>query len=150
MCLVDEDDEIRQRTGTFFEELARKSATILYNALPDIISRLSDPKWKLEEGKYQTIMRFIFGLISIDRHEGLVGKLCDRVKIAQQERQWLDIAFCLSLLNYNEKTMRKLADNIATFKDKLQVQEIYDYFRAIIADTSKLAKRNLKVRVIGL
>lgn len=145
MCLVDQDDEIRQSTEVFFKEIAHKSA-ILYNVLPDIISRLSDPKWKLEEGKYQTIMRYIFGLISKDRQiEGLVDKLCCRFKITQQERQWRDIAYCLSLLSYNEKTMKKLTDNIVTFKDKVQVQEIYDYFRTIIADTSKLAKPELKV-----
>lgn len=91
-------------------------------------------------------MKYIFGLISKDRQiEGLVDKLCYRFKVTQQERQWRDIAYCLSLLNYNEKTIKKLTDNIVTFKDKVQVQEIYEYFRTIIADTSKLAKPELKV-----
>lgn len=129
----------------FFKEIAHKS-NILYNVLPDIISRLSDPRWKLEEGKYQTIMKYIFGLISKDRQiEGLIDKLCYRFKVTEQERQWRDIAYCLSLLSYNEKTIKKLTDNIVTFKDKVQVQEIYDFFRIIITDTSKLAKPELKV-----
>jgi condensin complex subunit 1 len=145
MCLVDKDDEIRKTTEVFFKEIANKG-TILYNVLPDIISRLSDPKLKLEEGKYQIIMKYIVGLISKDRQvEGLVEKLCFRFKVTEQERQWRDIAYCLSLLNYTEKTIKKLMDNIVLFKDKVQVQEVYDFFKMIITNTSKLAKPELKV-----
>lgn len=145
MCIVDPDDEIKKTTEVFFKEIANKS-NILYNVLPDIISRLSDPKLKLEEGKYQLIMKYIIGLISKDRQiEGLVEKLCFRFKVTEQERQWRDIAYCLSLLSYTEKTIKKLIDNITLFKDKVQVQEVYDYFRRIITNSLKLAKPELKV-----
>lgn len=150
MCIVDPDDEIKRTTEVFFKEIANKS-NILYNVLPDIISRLSDPKLKLEEGKYQLIMKYIMGLISKDRQiEGLVEKLCFRFKVTEQERQWRDIAYCLSLLSYTEKTVKKLIDNITLFKDKVQVQEVYDYFRRIISNTLKLAKPELKVSWIHL
>lgn len=145
MCLVDKDDEIRTSTEVFFKEIAHKS-NILYNVLPDIISRLGDPNLNLEEGKYQIIMRYIIGLISKDRQiESLVDKLCYRFKMTEQERQWRDIAFCLSLLSYTEKTIKKLIENIKFFKDKVQIQEVYDYFRQIITNTLKLAKPELKV-----
>lgn len=145
MCLVDLDTEIRRTTEVFFKEIANKS-NILYNVLPDIISRLSDPKLKLEEGKYQTIMKYIMGLISKDRQiEGLVEKLCYRFKVTEQERQWTDIAYCLSLVTYTEKTIKKLIDNIGLFKDKVQVNEVYEYFKQIIQNTLKLAKDDLKV-----
>ena len=145
MCLVDKDDEIRTATEVFFKEIAHKS-NILYNVLPDIISRLGDPNLHLEEGKYQIIMRFIIGLINKDRQiENLVDKLCYRFKITEQERQWRDIAFCLSLLSYTEKTIKKLLENIPLFKDKVQVQEVYDFFRNIITGTLKQAKPELKV-----
>lgn len=146
MCLVDKDDEIRKTTEVFFKEIANKS-NILYNVLPDIISRLSDPKLKIEEGKYQVIMKNIMGLINKDRQiEGLVEKLCFRFKVTEQERQWRDIAYCLSLLSYTEKTIKKLIENITLFKDKVQVEEVYDYFKHIISNTMKLAKPELKVR----
>lgn len=146
MCLVDKDEEIRKTTEVFFKEIAHKS-NILYNVLPDIISRLGDPNLNLEEGKYQTIMRYIIGLINKDRQiENLVDKLCYRFKITEQERQWRDIAFCLSLLSYTEKTIKKLMENIRYFKDKVQVKEVYDYFRNIITNTLKLAKPEVKVR----
>lgn len=153
MCLVDKDNEIRIATEVFFKEIAHKS-NILYNVLPDIISRLGDPNLHLEEGKYQIIMRYIIGLINKDRQiENLVDKLCYRFKITEQERQWRDIAFCLSLLSYTEKTIKKLIENIQLFKDKVQVQEVYDYFKNIIQNTlkstnvggQKEAKAELKV-----
>ncbi|KAL7024546.1 hypothetical protein ACKWTF_013099 [Chironomus riparius] len=147
MCLVDKDDEIRTSTEVFFKEIAHKS-NILYNVLPDIISRLGDPNLNLEEGKYQVIMRYIIGLISKDRQiESLVDKLCYRFKMTEQERQWRDIAFCLSLLSYTEKTIKKLIENIGFFKDKVQIQEVYDLFRYIITSTLKLAKPELKAVV---
>lgn len=150
LCIVDEHDEIRTITGQFFKEIANKS-NILYNALPDIISRLSDPNLNLEEGKYQIIMRNIIGLIQKDRQvEGLVEKLCFRFKVTVIERQWRDIAFCLSLLSYNEKTIKKLIENVKHFRDKVQVQEVYDAFRTIISNTNKLAKPELKVSFLTI
>lgn len=148
LCLVDRDDEIRKTTEIFFKEIAHKD-DILYNVLPDIISRLGDPNLKLEEGKYQIIMKYIMGLINKGRQiEGLVEKLCYRFNITYQERQWRDISFCLSLLTYTEKMIKKLIDSISHFKDKVQVQEVYDYFKQIITNTSKsaFAKPELKVR----
>lgn len=145
LCLEDHDEEIRKTTEVFFKEIANKS-NILYNALPDIISRLSDPDLSLEEGKYHKIMKYIIGLIKKDRQvESLVEKLCFRFRITTQERQWRDIAFCLSLLNYTEKTIKKLIENIGFFKDKVRAQEVFDYFKSIITNTSKLAKPELRV-----
>jgi condensin complex subunit 1 len=147
MCIVDPAEEIRTMTQQFFKEIAHKS-NILYNVLPDIISRLSDMKLNLEEDKYRTIMKYIIRLIQKDRQvESLVEKLCLRFKVTNEERQWRDIAYCLTLLTYTEKTMKKLVDLIGNFKDKVQVTEVYDSFKLIISNTSKLAKPELKVRV---
>jgi condensin complex subunit 1 len=40
----------------FFMELSQKGNTV-YNVIPDIISRLSTPDLKLEEEKFETIMK---------------------------------------------------------------------------------------------
>lgn len=147
MCLVDPVTEIRTMTEQFFKEISQKS-NILYNVLPDIISRLSDASSKVEEGKYQNIMKYIMALIHKDKQvESLVEKLCLRFKITNSERQWRDIGFCLSLLAYNEKTMKKLIDHVPNFKDKVQVQEVYDAFKLIINNTNKNAKQELKTIV---
>ncbi|XP_058058921.1 condensin complex subunit 1 [Anopheles bellator] len=147
LCIVDPVPEIRTITEQFFKEIANKS-NILYNVLPDIISRLSDPKLELEEQKYHVIMRYVIGLINKDKQiESLVEKLCLRFRVTSEVRQWRDIAFCLSLLSYNEKTIKKLSQNVGCFKDKVQHEEIYLAFKTIIGNTNKLAKAELKAAV---
>ncbi len=42
--------------SSLFEELSKKGNT-LYNVMPDIISRLSNPSTEVEEEKFQTIMK---------------------------------------------------------------------------------------------
>ncbi|XP_075166034.1 CAP-D2 condensin subunit [Haematobia irritans] len=150
MCIVDNNADIKNITQQFFKEIANKS-NILYNVLPDIISKLSDTSTNLEEEKYHIIMRYILNLIQKDRQvETLVEKLCLRFPVTREERQWRDIAYCLSLLSYNEKTIKKLIDNIQYFKDKVQIDEVYQSFKTIISNTSKLAKPELKTIVTEL
>lgn len=144
MCIVDPNDEIKNSTQQFFREIANKS-NILYNVLPDIISRLSDPNSEVEEEKYRIIMKYIIGLINKDKQvESLVEKLCLRFKVTKEERQWRDIGYCLSLLSYTEKTIKKLIENIPCFKDKVQIDEVYDCFKSIISSTLKFAKPEVK------
>lgn len=144
MCIVDSNDEIRSSTQQFFREIANKS-NILYNVLPDIISRLSDPNSDVEEEKYRVIMKYIIGLINKDKQvESLVEKLCLRFKVTKEERQWRDIGYCLSLLSYTEKTIKKLIENIPCFKDKIQIDEVYDCFKSIISSTLKFARPEVK------
>ncbi|XP_037945602.1 condensin complex subunit 1 [Teleopsis dalmanni] len=149
-CIVDPSDDIKNMTRQFFKEISTKS-NILYNVLPDIISNLGDINTKLPEEKYRTIMKYIIGLIHKDRQvETLVEKLSMRFQVSHAERQWRDTAYCLSLLTYNEKTIRKLIDNIHLIKDKVQVDEVYQSFKLIISNTSKLAKPELKTVVTEL
>ncbi|KAJ6644617.1 Condensin complex subunit 1 [Pseudolycoriella hygida] len=144
MCIVDPNDEIRNSTQQFFREIAHKS-NILYNVLPDIISRLSDPNSDVEEEKYRVIMKYIIGLINKDKQvESLVEKLCLRFKVTKEERQWRDIGYCLSLLSYTEKTIKKLIENIPCFKDKVQIDEVYECFKSIISNTLKFARPEVK------
>lgn len=144
MCIVDPNDEIKNSTQQFFREIANKS-NILYNVLPDIISRLSDPESNVEEEKYRIIMKYIIGLINKDRQvESLVEKLCLRFKVTKGERQWRDIGYCLSLLSYTERTIKKLTENIPCFKDKVQIDEVYDCFKTIISNTLKFARPEVK------
>ncbi|KAH8363527.1 hypothetical protein KR084_011342 [Drosophila pseudotakahashii] len=147
LCIVDGNEEIRNITKQFFKEIANKS-NILYNVLPDIISRLGDINLNLDEDKYRIIMSYILGLIQKDRQiETLVEKLCLRFPVTRVERQWRDIAYCLGLLTYNERAVKKLMDNMQHYKDKVQVDEVYQSFKLIISNTNKLAKPELKAVV---
>ncbi|XP_017000581.2 condensin complex subunit 1 [Drosophila takahashii] len=147
LCIVDGNEEIRNITKQFFKEIANKS-NILYNVLPDIISRLGDINLNLDEDKYRIIMSYILGLIQKDRQiETLVEKLCLRFPVTRVERQWRDIAYCLGLLTYNERAVKKLMDNMQHYRDKVQVDEVYQSFKLIISNTNKLAKPELKAVV---
>ncbi|XP_078064537.1 condensin complex subunit 1-like, partial [Mustelus asterias] len=55
ILLIDEDEAIATLAQSFFNELANKGNAV-YNLLPDIISRLSDPECGVEEEPFQTVM----------------------------------------------------------------------------------------------
>ena len=61
-------------------------------------------------------------------------------------RQWRDLAYCLSMLTYSEKSVRKLQENFTCFHDKLHDEDVYNSFMAIIGGARKLAKPEAKVR----
>ncbi|KAJ7379614.1 meiotic chromosome condensation [Desmophyllum pertusum] len=110
-CLEDKDSRISDLAKLFFLELSKKGNAI-YNILPDVISRLSDPDCGIEEGPFKNIMRYLLSFIQKDRQsESLVEKLCHRFRATKTERQWRDLAFCLSMLSYNERGIRKLQEN---------------------------------------
>lgn len=138
--IIDPVDNIKLRARAFFAELASKGNS-LYNVMADIISRLSDAEASVAEHDFQTILKFILGLIQKDRQlESLVEKLCLRFTGAVSERLWRDLAFCLSLLNFSERCVKKLSENFSCFSDKLHEKEVYDHFVKIIANAKKTVK----------
>lgn len=145
-CIVDPNEEIQNVTKEFFHQLVASKEAEYFKILPDIISRLSSNDTPIEEDKFRIIMKYLMELIQKDRQvENLVEKLCVRFRNTNKERQWRDVAYCLSLLNHSEKTMRKLIDNIGAYKDKIQNDEIYDSFKTIVSNANKqVTKLELK------
>merc|ERR1712106_487502 len=119
--------------------LAKKGNT-LYNVMPDIVSRLSDPEVGIDEEFFRTIMKYIIGLIEKDKLvENLVEKLCHRFRATRTQRQWRDIAFCLSLLQYSDRGLKKLNENIGCWSDKLHEDFVYESICVIFAGVKKTA-----------
>nr|XP_039250362.1 condensin complex subunit 1-like [Styela clava] len=147
-CTVDENERISSLVKKFFHELSTKGNSI-YNVMPDIISRLSDPDVGVPDDEhFQTIMKFLFSFIHKDKQsESLVEKLCHRFSATRTRRQWQDLAFCLSLLSYSEKSIRKLQENFTCFADKLFDEQVYQCFAGIINKSKKIAKPEVKVQV---
>lgn len=131
-CLEDAEPRISDLAKLFFTELSTKD-NALYNNLQDVISHLSTGAHAVDEETFERTMRFIFtfvekvspaeqcardtGLTSARGHlqekqaESIVEKLCQRFRLATEERQWRDIAFCLSLLPFkSEKSMKRLIE----------------------------------------
>ena len=150
-CLEDEEERISSLAKLFFEELSTKENAI-YNNLPDIISHLSVGKHAVDEETYQKIMKYIFRYIEKVRlarlscglrltplrrqekqAESIVDKLCQRFRVVTDERQWRDIAFCMSLLPFrSERSVKRLVEGLPFYQDKLRDDTVYEHFLDIL------------------
>lgn len=77
--------------------------------------------------------------------EALIEKLCQRLKLSTEERQWRELAFCLTLFTYNERSLRKLIENLDCYKDKLYCAEVMSCFTTLMNNANKMAKNEIKV-----
>ena len=141
VLLIDPEEAIVGVGQNFFNELSNKDNAI-YNLLPDIISRLSDPDCGIDEESFHTIMRHLFPYITKDKQtESLVEKLCQRFRTARNERQYRDLSHCLSLLPISERGLHKLQDNFDCFADKLQDPAVYSCFQAVLVRCRRAASK---------
>ncbi|BHF59373.1 meiotic chromosome condensation [Sparganum proliferum] len=140
VCLIDGNERLKQLSRLFFRELSQKG-NALYNVMPDIISRLSDPEVGVEECKFRQIVDFLFPLIEKERLcETLVEKICARFRVTQTERQWRDLAYCLSVMSFNERMVRTLQENLPIFAQQLSIVDVYSAFTEILSSARKSAK----------
>ncbi|CAH1239876.1 NCAPD2 [Branchiostoma lanceolatum] len=146
-CMVDEVSGIADLAKLFFLELSKKGNAI-YNIMPDMVSRLSDPDCGVTEENFRTIMKYLFSFIQKDKQsESLVEKLCHRFRATRTERQARDLAFCLSMLSLSEKGVRKLQENFTCFGDKLGSEDIHNSFCTILKKAKSFAKPEVKALV---
>nr|AAD15962.1 pEg7 [Xenopus laevis] len=147
VLLIESDQEISALARNFFNELSNKGNAV-YNLLPDIISRLSDPDCGVEEEAFRTIMKQLLSYITKDKQtESLVEKMCHRFRTARTERQWRDLAHCLSLLPFSEKGLRKMQDCFDCYGDKLSDEAVYNSFLTTVAKMRRGAKPELKALI---
>uniref|UniRef100_A0A8B9HA51 Condensin complex subunit 1 n=1 Tax=Astyanax mexicanus TaxID=7994 RepID=A0A8B9HA51_ASTMX len=145
VLLLDSEPHIASLALNFFNELSAKDNAI-YNLLPDIISRLSDPERGMKEEDFNTIMKQLFSYITKERQtESLVEKLCQRFRTAKTERQWADLAVSLSLLSMCERGFKKLQECWDCYSDKLTEDAVYHPLLSILAKLRRRAKPQFKV-----
>ncbi|XP_043285102.1 condensin complex subunit 1 isoform X2 [Venturia canescens] len=137
LTLMDSDEQIRAETKQFFKDLSNKG-NALYNSMPDILSRLTDPELNLEENDFQDILKYILGLMQSQRQiDTIIEKLCSRFILATTERQWRDLSYCLSLLQFSGKSIRKLTESLPLLKDKIHHNSVQKSLNTIIEHTKK-------------
>lgn len=96
-------------------------------------------------------MNYLFGFIQKDKQaESLVEKLCQRFRMTLDVQQWRNFAYCLSLVKYTDKCVRKLTEQFACFHDKLSDPEIYNCFTEIISKARSFAKIEMKDAIAEL
>lgn len=132
-CLEDGDERIADLAKLFFTELATKDNAV-YNNLPDIISHLSIGQHAVDEETFGRVMRFVFQFVDKERQaENVVEKLCQRFRLSSEERQWRDIAFCLSLLPFkSDRSMKRLIEGLPFYQDKLHDPTVFKRFTEIL------------------
>ncbi|KAL1790363.1 condensin complex subunit 1 [Sigmodon hispidus] len=140
VLLIDPVPQIAALAKNFFNELSHKGNAI-YNLLPDIISRLSDPEGGVEEEPFHTIMKQLLSYITKDKQtESLVEKLCQRFRTARTERQYRDLAYCMSQLPLTERGLHKMLDNFNCFGDKLLDEAVFSAFLSVVGKLRRGAK----------
>ncbi|XP_012064392.1 PREDICTED: condensin complex subunit 1 [Atta cephalotes] len=139
LCVIDEDEQIRRDTKEFFSQLAQKG-NALYNIVPDILSRLADPQLNLKEKNFQETIRYILNLMQKEKQiDTIIDKICTRFKLAATERQWRDLSYCLSLLQFSGKSIRRLIESLPLLKEKIHYKPVLAALRSIIEQTKKKA-----------
>ncbi|XP_056901814.1 condensin complex subunit 1 isoform X1 [Takifugu flavidus] len=147
VLLIDPEPHITSLALNFFNELATKDNAI-YNLLPDIISRLSDPARGMTTEDFNTVMKQLFSYITKERQtESLVEKLCQRFRTAKTERQWCDLATSLSLLSMCERGFKKLQECWECYSDKLTELGVYQPLLSIMVKLRRGAKPQFKAQV---
>lgn len=144
--LLDSDKRTASFAELFYHELSRKTATTVYNLIPDILSNLSNDA-SLEEEGFRHIMQHILGFIQRDKQtDGLVDKLCHRFDSRGESRINCNIAFCMSQLNVTEKGLKRLLENFKNYKHVFENEEVVSHFQVILAKARKIVanKQNLK------
>jgi len=136
--IVDDDDNLSSQAKLFFSELKKKENAI-YNVLPDIISNLSGGEKEMDERKFQDVMTFMIPLIDKDKQVvSLIDKVCQRFRTTHDERQWRDLAFCLTKMKFTESGVKMLYENMICFADKLSCDPVYEGFKTIVDEAEKL------------
>jgi condensin complex subunit 1 len=122
-CLEDDDKRIADLSRMFFTELSTKDNAV-YNHFVDMFSLLSAEK-DLDEDALKRIIKFLAGFIEKvsnslhiamretnskqDKHaKQLADKLAARLARCENERQWNDVAYALSLLQHKNEDITKI------------------------------------------
>ncbi|CAF4028298.1 unnamed protein product, partial [Rotaria sordida] len=146
LCIIDKHPQIATLATSFFSELAkRQHGQALFNILPDIFSNLVDDKLdkqpQLNEEDFKSIIEFLFKYVSKEKQtESLLKKLLQRFQMANDNpRLWRDLAYIMSKLTYNERSLKCLHDDFNYYADKLVEDAVYESFLTILNN----AKKNL-------
>ena len=136
--IVDADANLSNMSKIFFIDLAKKNNNAIYNILPDVISNLSSEKVGVSEASFELIVKHLFDLIEKEKQTVcLTEKLCQRFKVAENEREWSGLSFCLTLILISDKSVAKIFENIACFSDKLVIDRVHDNFVLLINNIRK-------------
>lgn len=77
--------------------------------------------------------------------ENLVERFCIKFSLTDDEKKCANIAYCLTLITYNDKALSKLLDHFDLYKHLLHNKDIYALFEEILNNANKQPKNEIKV-----
>lgn len=115
LLLEDPDPKISNIVKLFLHELHKKDTKMIYNLLPEAIGRMSrtasDRGFEFSEEVFQNFAKNIMPFLEKDKYsEALVERLCSRIRTSDNLKEHHNSAYCMSLLSFNEKGLRKLIE----------------------------------------
>ncbi|KRT80718.1 hypothetical protein AMK59_5058, partial [Oryctes borbonicus] len=92
--------------------------------------------------------RYLINLITSGKHtENLVDRFCIKFNGIEDPYVCRSIAYVLSLLQYNEKAIKKFLENFNLYKHTLHDSDVYALIKQTINSWSKLVKTDIKAIV---
>ncbi|OMJ75648.1 hypothetical protein SteCoe_25172 [Stentor coeruleus] len=142
LCSLDQN--LKAFVIVFIQELNQKTPNSIYNIIPDSINNLL--KMNLPHEDFKTIADIMFLYITKERQiENLTEKMSAKFKDGNKE-DWLNIGYCLTRLNLNERALRKLLDGVLWWKNKVVDDNMLKgYFIEIASKCRKNLKSDWKV-----
>ncbi|CAF4224846.1 unnamed protein product [Rotaria sp. Silwood2] len=156
LCIIDKHTQIATLATSFFSELAKQEhGQVLFNILPDIFSNLVggglDKERQLNEDDFKCIMEFLFKYVSKEKQtESLLEKLLKRFYMDNGDpRLWRGLAYIMSKLTFNERTLKDLLKHYIYYANKLVDYDVYQSFLTIRNNAKKNlgTKPDLKVLI---
>ncbi|CAM9236529.1 unnamed protein product [Pylaiella littoralis] len=147
VCIIDEEPRIQDAAKVFFHKYSERGNNPVYNVLPDIVGRLSVDE-TVGAAEYKKIMDFLMQYVKKDKLTELLGeKLCARLAASESTRQAQAVSYSLGRLKVTEKAVIRLAELVPTYKDKLQDEEVFKNFMAVVSRTKSFATLEMKEAV---
>ena len=143
VCLLinDSNDAIKQIMKLFISELNQKENNEISFLVPQAISRISILELALSFDQMKKIIDTIMNEVTKEKQISiLIEKLCLKFQTSANPRESRNIAYCLKLINYNEKSLRALLDLYDFWKDKLSIDDVAFEIRAIHDNISRHSK----------
>ncbi|VBB25793.1 unnamed protein product [Acanthocheilonema viteae] len=150
-CVNDENVNVGQLAKFFFSELAKKG-NVLYNLMPDMISRLSSSE-SITIDDFMKIMKLLLAFIKKDKQaDSLLEKLIQRMQGVINKDGLFDtrlaecLSYCISCLPLSEKSFRFMAESLPTYSNLLALECVFTNLQSAVLHFKKYSVRNTELK----
>ncbi|KAM3728334.1 Condensin-1 complex subunit [Dirofilaria immitis] len=150
-CVNDENVNVGQLAKFFFSELAKKG-NVLYNLMPDMISRLASRESVTVDDFIKT-MKLLLAFIKKDKQaDSLLEKLIQRMQGVINKDGLFDtrlaecLSHCISCLPLSEKSFRFMAESLPTYSNLLALECVFMNLQSAVLHFKKYSVRNTELK----